>query len=211
MPQLYPQDRLARLPACHGRQRTGSLPPSPLGYRNGSHKPVGKSGRPRTPRAGLRRAQRVHLHRAQHGTGDVIGCVYIYPPRGGSRAAPARVNSMRPSVPGCARTVRSSTQCITTRSAHDWNATGRSARSSTRHESDLVPPPVGLTGHNLARGGEASPRMRRMAAWVGPARCGRELQRGASMSVGKPEVDFPGGEPPAQLEITDIWPGDGGR
>ena len=29
------------------------------------------------------------------------------------------------------------------------------------------------------------------------------------MSVGKPEVDFPGGEPPAELEITDIWEGDG--
>jgi peptidylprolyl isomerase len=29
------------------------------------------------------------------------------------------------------------------------------------------------------------------------------------MSISKPEVDFPGGEPPAQLEITDIWEGDG--
>src|SRR5580692_2485821 len=29
------------------------------------------------------------------------------------------------------------------------------------------------------------------------------------MSTGKPEVDFPGGEPPADLEITDIWEGDG--
>ena len=29
------------------------------------------------------------------------------------------------------------------------------------------------------------------------------------MSVGKPEIDFPGGEPPAELEITDIWEGDG--
>ena len=29
------------------------------------------------------------------------------------------------------------------------------------------------------------------------------------MSVSKPEVDFPGGEPPTQLEITDIWQGDG--
>jgi peptidylprolyl isomerase len=36
-----------------------------------------------------------------------------------------------------------------------------------------------------------------------------ELQREASMSVGKPEVDFPGGEPPTELEITDIWEGDG--
>ena len=29
------------------------------------------------------------------------------------------------------------------------------------------------------------------------------------MSTGKPEVDFPGGEPPADLQITDIRPGDG--
>ena len=29
------------------------------------------------------------------------------------------------------------------------------------------------------------------------------------MSVSKPEVDFPEGEPPAELEITDIWEGDG--
>ena len=29
------------------------------------------------------------------------------------------------------------------------------------------------------------------------------------MSVGKPEIDFPGGEPPAEREITDIWEGNG--
>jgi peptidylprolyl isomerase len=29
------------------------------------------------------------------------------------------------------------------------------------------------------------------------------------MSIEKPEVDFPGGEPPAQLEISDVWEGDG--
>ncbi|HEY3733549.1 MAG TPA: FKBP-type peptidyl-prolyl cis-trans isomerase [Streptosporangiaceae bacterium] len=29
------------------------------------------------------------------------------------------------------------------------------------------------------------------------------------MNIDKPEVDFPGGEPPASLEITDIWEGDG--
>jgi peptidylprolyl isomerase len=29
------------------------------------------------------------------------------------------------------------------------------------------------------------------------------------MSSEKPEIDFPGGEPPADLEITDIWEGDG--
>ena len=30
------------------------------------------------------------------------------------------------------------------------------------------------------------------------------------MSIGKPEVDFPGGEPPAELQVTDIWEGNGG-
>lgn len=29
------------------------------------------------------------------------------------------------------------------------------------------------------------------------------------MNIDKPEVDFPGGEPPADLEIKDIWVGDG--
>jgi peptidylprolyl isomerase len=29
------------------------------------------------------------------------------------------------------------------------------------------------------------------------------------MSIGRPEIDFPGGEPPAELEITDIWEGTG--
>ncbi|GFH37013.1 FKBP-type peptidyl-prolyl cis-trans isomerase [Streptomyces pacificus] len=29
------------------------------------------------------------------------------------------------------------------------------------------------------------------------------------MSIDKPEIDFPGGEPPADLEIKDIWEGDG--
>jgi peptidylprolyl isomerase len=29
------------------------------------------------------------------------------------------------------------------------------------------------------------------------------------VSIEKPEVDFPGGEPPAELEIKDIWEGDG--
>ncbi|MFD6424543.1 MULTISPECIES: FKBP-type peptidyl-prolyl cis-trans isomerase [unclassified Streptomyces] len=29
------------------------------------------------------------------------------------------------------------------------------------------------------------------------------------MSIEKPEVDFPGGEPPAGLEIKEIWEGDG--
>lgn len=29
------------------------------------------------------------------------------------------------------------------------------------------------------------------------------------MSIDKPEIDFPGGEPPADLQIKDIWEGDG--
>ena len=29
------------------------------------------------------------------------------------------------------------------------------------------------------------------------------------MSIEKPEVDFPDGEPPETLEVTDIWEGDG--
>jgi peptidylprolyl isomerase len=29
------------------------------------------------------------------------------------------------------------------------------------------------------------------------------------MSIEKPEVDFPDGEPPTELEISDIWEGDG--
>jgi peptidylprolyl isomerase len=29
------------------------------------------------------------------------------------------------------------------------------------------------------------------------------------MDAGKPEVDFPGGEPPTKLEIADIWEGEG--
>ena len=31
------------------------------------------------------------------------------------------------------------------------------------------------------------------------------------MSITRPEIDFPGGEPPAELQITDIWEGDGGE
>src|ERR1700758_674751 len=29
------------------------------------------------------------------------------------------------------------------------------------------------------------------------------------MHAGRPEVDFPGGQPPMKLEITDIWEGEG--
>ena len=30
------------------------------------------------------------------------------------------------------------------------------------------------------------------------------------MSIARPEIDFPGGEPRAELQVTDIWEGDGG-
>ncbi|HMH90077.1 MAG TPA: FKBP-type peptidyl-prolyl cis-trans isomerase [Streptosporangiaceae bacterium] len=29
------------------------------------------------------------------------------------------------------------------------------------------------------------------------------------MSIEKPEIDFPGGEPPTDLQITEVWEGDG--
>src|SRR5215472_5370259 len=29
------------------------------------------------------------------------------------------------------------------------------------------------------------------------------------MRTGKPEVDFPGGDPPSELQITEIWEGNG--
>ncbi len=31
------------------------------------------------------------------------------------------------------------------------------------------------------------------------------------MSITRPEIDFPGGEPPAELQITDIWEGAGAQ
>ena len=35
------------------------------------------------------------------------------------------------------------------------------------------------------------------------------MRKGPQMSISKPEVDFPGGTPPTDLEITDIWEGTG--
>ena len=32
---------------------------------------------------------------------------------------------------------------------------------------------------------------------------------GRRLSITRPEIDFPGGEPPTELQITDIWEGDG--
>ena len=42
-----------------------------------------------------------------------------------------------------------------------------------------------------------------------PRRTARELPREASMSTSKPEVDFPDGDPPSDLQITEIWEGNG--
>ncbi len=38
----------------------------------------------------------------------------------------------------------------------------------------------------------------------------KSYQERAAMGIHRPEIDFPGGEPPAELQITDIWEGDGG-
>src|SRR5580704_1873239 len=43
----------------------------------------------------------------------------------------------------------------------------------------------------------------------GQARRDDELRRGQRMSTEKPEVDFPGGEPPTELQVTEVWEGDG--
>src|SRR5690606_6632819 len=40
-----------------------------------------------------------------------------------------------------------------------------------------------------------------------PAR--RRHPRSSHVNTEKPEVEFPGGEPPADLEIKDLWEGDG--
>lgn len=39
--------------------------------------------------------------------------------------------------------------------------------------------------------------------------CPKVQKQESYVSIDKPEVDFPGGEPPADLEIKDIWEGDG--
>ena len=44
---------------------------------------------------------------------------------------------------------------------------------------------------------------------AGPRRRLRTTEERASMSITRPEIDFPGGEPPAELRVTDIWEGDG--
>src|SRR3984885_2837431 len=36
-----------------------------------------------------------------------------------------------------------------------------------------------------------------------------ELPREIRMSIEKPEIDFPGGEPPTDLQITEVWEGNG--
>ena len=68
-----------------------------------------------------------------------------------TRAAAARADGMRSSVPGCARTARRSTRCCTARSAHGWNATGRSTRliratGLTRYRCRAGAPTAGNSG-----------------------------------------------------------------
>ena len=75
----------------------------------------------------------------------------------------------------------------------------------------MVPVPGGAGGL-LSGPGAFGPR--RPLRWAGPLRTTRTgfavtSEGDASMSIDKPEVDFPGGPPPADLEITDIWEGNG--
>src|SRR5689334_1373539 len=45
--------------------------------------------------------------------------------------------------------------------------------------------------------------------WLtGAASTSRAAER-STMSASKPEVDFPGGEPPTELQVTDVWEGEG--
>ena len=70
------------------------------------------------------------------GTGDVIGCVYIYPPRGDG---PGGTEAGRHAVVrSWVRADRAAlAPSFTTWFWHGWSVTGRSARSSTRHGHDL--------------------------------------------------------------------------
>jgi hypothetical protein len=75
-----------------------------------------------------------------------------------------RADGMRPSVPGSARTMRRLTRCSTTRSAPGWTATGRSARSSTRHGTDLplpASPACYLPGGRIPQAGAVAQRLPR--------------------------------------------------
>ena len=107
--------------------------------------PGGKPARPRTPRTGLHRTPRIHLHRAQHRhrRGHRLRPYFT------RRPARTKAAAQRSSIPGCAQTRRRSTRCSTTRSGHGWNATGRSTRSSTRHGPDPGPS-AGWPANSLA-------------------------------------------------------------
>ena len=70
-------------------------------------------------------------------SGDVIGCVYIYPVRGGEATArPSRARARRPSAPGCGPTGHRSTSRSGARSAPGSRRTGRSSESCTRLATD---------------------------------------------------------------------------
>jgi hypothetical protein len=72
--------------------------------------------------------------------GEVIGCVYIYPPRGqdqGSGGRPAAVRSwVRADQAALDPALSRSTRRSTGPCAGGWSATGRSARLSTRRGHD---------------------------------------------------------------------------
>ena len=80
------------------------------------------------------------------GTGDVIGCVYIYPASGHEPSG--RAGGTLPSDPGYAPTAPRSIRSSTTRSSRGWNATGHLIRSSTLRGPDPRPPPgARMVGH----------------------------------------------------------------
>ena len=60
------------------------------------------------------------------GTGETIGCVYIYPSKPAARATPR-------SSPGCARIGLSWIPCCTALCTNGWSRTGRLPTSGTTH------------------------------------------------------------------------------
>lgn len=107
------------------------------------------------------------------GTGDVIGCVYIYPPR----VAPG-AKAGRSCVPGSGRTAPRWTPPFTTRSWHGCSTTGRSGRSSMRHEDDRVSAPRKHELPDPYRSLQASRRPRH--------RAGRRIGRQPGLPRGTP-------------------------
>ena len=88
----------------------------------------------------IRRASRAGRSGQPRSAGCGPPYAHRHPAR--ARASRLRANPTRPSCPGYVRTGRRSTWCCTSKSAHGWNETGRSAQSNTRHGADLVPLPA---------------------------------------------------------------------